>query len=87
MEELLQQHHPQQALVLAREAVAIDPGDLSAESALGDAATATGNMQEARTAFESAIVAAERLSPGARKHYLPDLQEKLGSLPAVATSQ
>jgi hypothetical protein len=85
--ELLQQHHPQQALILAREAVSIDPGDLSAETALGDAATASGHTQEARVAVESAILAAKRLSPDARKHYLPDLQSKLGKLPPATASQ
>ena len=80
---LLQQNHPQQALALAREAVSVDPGDLSAETALGNAAATTGHMKEARTAFEAAIVAAKRLSPAARKGYLPGLQEQLSKLPAA----
>lgn len=84
--ELLQQH-PQQALIHAREAVAIDPGDLFAETALGDAAAATGHTREARTAFTSAIQAANRLSPGARKGYLPDLQAKLSKLPPATESR
>jgi hypothetical protein len=48
--ELLQQQ-PRQALMLAREAVAIDPGDLAAETSLGDAATATGQIEEGRAAI------------------------------------
>ena len=79
--------NPQQALVLAREAVAIDPGDLAAETALGDAAAAAGHAQEARTAFESAILAAKRLSPGAQKGYLPGLQAKLSKLPPATESR
>jgi 4-amino-4-deoxy-L-arabinose transferase-like glycosyltransferase len=82
---LLQQNHPQQALVLAREAAAIDPGDLSAESALGDAASATGNTQEARTALIAAIAAAQRLSPAARKGYLPGLEAALNKLATKPT--
>ena len=78
---------PQQALVLAREAIAIDPGDLAAETALGDAAAATGHTQEARFAFESAIQAANRLSPVAQKGYLPDLQAKLSKLPPATESR
>ncbi|MGB7189305.1 MAG: phospholipid carrier-dependent glycosyltransferase, partial [Acidobacteriaceae bacterium] len=85
--QLLQQHHPQQALALAREAVSIDPGDLSAETALGDAATASGHPQEARVAIESAILAAKRLAPDAQEGYLPDLQSKLGKLPPATASQ
>jgi cytochrome c-type biogenesis protein CcmH/NrfG len=85
--ELLQQNHPQQALMLARQAVAIDPGDLSAETSLGEAATATGHMQEARAALESAILAAKRLSPDAQKLYLPDLQTELSKLPPATASR
>jgi 4-amino-4-deoxy-L-arabinose transferase-like glycosyltransferase len=84
--ELLKQH-PQQALALAREAVSLDPGDLFAETALGAAAAETGHTQEARTAFESAIQAANSLSPGAQKGYLPDLQAKLGKLPPATESR
>jgi 4-amino-4-deoxy-L-arabinose transferase-like glycosyltransferase len=83
----LRWQNPQQALVLAREAVSLDPEDLFAETALGEAAAATGHMQEARTALESAIEAANRLSPVARKGYLPDLQAKLGKLPPATESR
>ncbi|MGC2163085.1 MAG: glycosyltransferase family 39 protein [Silvibacterium sp.] len=84
---LLQQNHPQQALLLAREAVAIDPGDLSAETSLGDIASAAGHTEEARTAFESAILSAKRLSPDVQKLYLPDLQTKLSKLPPATASR
>jgi Flp pilus assembly protein TadD len=83
----LRWQNPQQALVLAREAVSLDPGDLFAETALGEAAAATGHTQEARTALESAIQAANRLSPVARKGYLPDLQAKLSKLPPATESR
>ncbi|HTV10216.1 MAG TPA: hypothetical protein VMD97_14325, partial [Candidatus Aquilonibacter sp.] len=79
--------NPQRALALAREAAAIDPGDLFAQTALGDAAAAVGHAQEARTAFESAILAAKRLSPGAQKGYLPGLQAKLSKLPLATESR
>jgi 4-amino-4-deoxy-L-arabinose transferase-like glycosyltransferase len=85
--ELLQQSHPQQALMLAREAVAVDPGGLAAETALGDAAATTGNLQEARSAIESAILAAKQLPPDAQKLYLPDLQTKLSKLPGATASR
>ena len=81
--QLLGQHEAQPALALAREAVAIDPGDLSAQSALADAAAATGNTQEARTALLAAIAAAKRLPPDVQKGSLPALQEKLSQLPVL----
>jgi 4-amino-4-deoxy-L-arabinose transferase-like glycosyltransferase len=84
---VLLRQHPQQALALAREAISFAPGDLFAETALGDAAAATGHTQEARTAFETAILTANRLSPIARKGYLPDLQAKLGKLPPATESR
>lgn len=85
--ELLQQHHPRQALILAREAASIRPGDLSAETALANAAAATGSTEEARTAFESAILAAQHLSPDAQRRYLPALQSKLSKLPPPTAGQ
>ena len=84
---LLQQRQPQQALMLARQAVAVDPGDLAAETSLGDAAAATGQIVEARAAIESAILAAKRLPPDAQKSYLPDLQTKLSKLPPAAATR
>ncbi len=79
--QLLRQHHPNQALALAREAVKIDPTDLKAQSALADAALATHHTAEARAALEAAITAAKRLSPAAQKGYLPGLQSRLRKLP------
>jgi 4-amino-4-deoxy-L-arabinose transferase-like glycosyltransferase len=79
--QLLQQNHPNQALALAREAVQIDPSDLQAQSALADATLATHHTNEARTALQAAITAANKLSPAARKGYLPNLQSKLSKLP------
>ncbi len=86
--ELLRQHHPHQALTLAREAVAIDPGDLSAETVLADSAMASGNTQEARAALESAIQAAKHLSPEEQDSSLVRrLQERLSKLPPAKAGQ
>jgi 4-amino-4-deoxy-L-arabinose transferase-like glycosyltransferase len=85
--QLLQQRQPQQALMLAREAVAVDPGDLAAETSLGDAAAAAGQIEEARAAIESAILAAKSLPPDAQKSYLPDLETKLSKLPWATASR
>ncbi len=85
--ELLHQRQPPQALMLAREAVAVDPGDLTAEASLGDAAAASGQIEEARAAIEAAILAAKHLPPDAQQLYLPDLQTKLGKLPGATARQ
>ena len=65
------------ALPLAREAVAIDPGGLLAETALGDSAAATGQKEEARKAWTSALESARKLEPDAQVSYVPELEEKL----------
>jgi hypothetical protein len=74
---LLAQHQPQQALALAQQAVAIVPGDLFAETALGDAEAMSGNKEAARAAWQSAIAAAHQLEPDAQVSYVPDLEAKL----------
>jgi hypothetical protein len=44
--ELLSQHDPEQALVLAREAVSMDPNSVIAQTALGNAAAAAAKKQK-----------------------------------------
>jgi hypothetical protein len=70
------------ALALAREAVATSPDNLITQTALGDAAAATGDKQTAKTAWEAAIQIAQRLEPGAQPSYIPDLESKLKALSA-----
>jgi hypothetical protein len=77
VDALLAQHQPQQALLLARQAVAIVPGDLFAETALGDAEAMSGNREAASAAWQSAIAAAHQLEPDAQVSYIPDLEQKL----------
>jgi 4-amino-4-deoxy-L-arabinose transferase-like glycosyltransferase len=76
-ETLLDKKQPGPALVLAREAVAIAPGNLFSETALGDAAAATGDKQLAETAWRAAIQIAQHLEPGAQASYIPDLESKI----------
>jgi len=75
--ELLDQQRPQEAFDLAREAVAIQPTNLFAQSVLGDAAFAVGRKQEAEGAWEGAVRAAEQIEPDAQVSYIPDLQAKM----------
>ncbi len=71
---------PQDAIALAREAVAIDPQEIMSQSVRGDAAAALGLKDEARTAWQAAMDSARRLDPDAQASYIPDLVEKLKKL-------
>jgi Dolichyl-phosphate-mannose-protein mannosyltransferase len=75
---LLGQHQTAKALALAKEAVAIAPGDLFAETALGNAEAAMGNQAAAKAAWKTALVAARKLEPAAQVSYVPELLEKVG---------
>ncbi len=66
------------ALGMAREAVATDPNELLSQMALGDIAAAKGNKDEARTAWQAALEIARQLEPDAQASYVPGLKEKLG---------
>ena len=70
------------ALALAREAVATSPDNLITQTALGDAAAATGDKQTANTAWQAALQIAQRLEPGAQSSYIPDLESKIKGLSA-----
>jgi hypothetical protein len=81
-EALLARGQSGPALVLAREAVVTAPANLSAETALGDAAAAAGDKQTAKTAWQAALQIAQRLEPGAQTSYVPDLESKIKGLSA-----
>jgi hypothetical protein len=66
------------ALAMAREAVAIDPTELMSQTALGDIAAAKGLKDEAKTAWQAALAMAEQLEPDAQVSYVPELEAKLG---------
>ncbi len=74
---LLRQGKMDDALAMAREAVAIDPNELMSQSALGNIAAAKGNKDEARAAWQSALEIAKQLEPDAQPSYVPELEEKL----------
>jgi 4-amino-4-deoxy-L-arabinose transferase-like glycosyltransferase len=71
---------PDQALPFAREAVAIDPEEIISQTTLGDVAAALGQKDEARQAWQAAIVSARRLEPDAQPSYIPGLEAKLRKL-------
>ena len=78
--QLMWKGNAKDALPLAREAVAIDPTEIMSETALGDAAAAMGQKEEARKAWQAALVEAKKLEPDAQLSYVPDLEGKLGKL-------
>jgi tetratricopeptide (TPR) repeat protein len=77
---LLWEGKKEAALALAREAVAIDPEEIMSQTALGDAAAALGQKDEARKAWQSALESARQLEPDAQESYVPDLERKLKGL-------
>ena len=78
--QLLGAGKPEQALALALEAVAIYPAEIISQTALGDAASALGQKDEARHAYQAAIDSARHLEPDAQVSYIPDLENKLRKL-------
>jgi 4-amino-4-deoxy-L-arabinose transferase-like glycosyltransferase len=78
--QLLASGKPDQALPLAREAVAIDPAEIISQTTLGDIASALGQKDEARQAWQAAIASARHLEPDAQVSYIPDLEAKLSKL-------
>jgi hypothetical protein len=79
-QEKLQAHHAQEALALAEEAVKLSPGQLYPEWTLGDAAAALGKKDEARTAYQAAIVAAKKLDPERQAEYIKDIEAGMKKL-------
>ncbi len=71
------------ALAMAREAVAIDPNELVSRMALGDIAAAKGNKDEAHAAWQAALGLAQQLEPGAQSSYVPRLKREAGEEPVI----
>ncbi|MBW4039544.1 MAG: phospholipid carrier-dependent glycosyltransferase [Acidobacteria bacterium] len=79
---LLIAKQPEAALLLARQAVALAPDNLFSETVLGDAASAVGDKQTAKAAWQAALQIAQRLEPGAQASYIPGLEANLKRLSA-----
>lgn len=78
--QLLWKGNAAEALALAREGTALDPNELTSQTALGDSAAALGQKDEARKAWQAALAIAKQLEPDAQASFVPDLEEKLGKL-------
>jgi Flp pilus assembly protein TadD len=74
---LLRHKRPAEALAAAQKAVALQPENLLAQTALGDALVALGDKEGARAAYELALVAAHRLEADSQPLYVSDLEQKL----------
>ena len=76
----LDQKQPQQALALAEQAVQAAPKNFFALSALGDAAAAAGQKEEARSAYRKALDAASIVPNERRDDYVKPIEESLNKL-------
>jgi 4-amino-4-deoxy-L-arabinose transferase-like glycosyltransferase len=81
-EALLARGQSSPALAVAREAVITSADNIITQTALGDAAAAVGDKQMAVKAWHAALQIAQRLEPGARSSYIPDLESKIKHLSA-----
>jgi tetratricopeptide (TPR) repeat protein len=77
---LLRQGKAEEALALAREAAALDPEGIDAQSAHGNLAARMGQKDEARKAWQAALASARQLDPDAQPGYIPDLEARLKRL-------
>jgi 4-amino-4-deoxy-L-arabinose transferase-like glycosyltransferase len=76
----LEAKQPQEALTLAEEAVKLAPNRMYAQWALGDAAAAAGNKDEARAAYQAAILAMSKMDPEQRADNVKQIQDALKKL-------
>jgi tetratricopeptide (TPR) repeat protein len=76
----LEAKQPQEALTLAEEGVKLAPDQLLPEWALGDAAAAAGKKDEARAAYNAAIVATNKLDSERRADYVKYIGASLKKL-------
>lgn len=76
----IDQKQPQQALALADQAVQEAPKNFFALSALGDAAAAAGQKDEARAAYRKALDAASIVPLERRDDYVKPIQDSLNKL-------
>lgn len=76
-QQLLRQGKPSEALAWAREAVDLDPQELTSQTVLGDVLYALGQKEQAHQAWQAALAVALTLEPDAQPDYVPALQARL----------
>jgi len=60
--------------------VAVDPQEITSQTALGDISAALGQKDEARKAWQSSLALAKQYEPDAQVAFVPDLEGKLKKL-------
>jgi hypothetical protein len=76
--ELLKAKHLDQALILAKQSVALAPNLVNPQAALGDALAALHRPAEARACYQKALTLAQTIEPQLQAAWIPVLKEKLG---------
>ena len=77
---LLKAKKVDEALVEARTAEALDPGQLREELALGDALAAAGNPGEAKEHYAAALLKAKALKGGASERWVPRVEKAMAGV-------
>jgi len=77
VDTLLGERKTARALALAQQAAAMAPEYLLAQEALGDAEAASGNRAAAKSAWQAALAAAQKLEADAQASYVPGLERRL----------
>jgi len=75
--DLLKQKRAPQALAFAQQAVALAPGLVNPQAALGDVLTALHRQKEARACYQRALTLAQTVEPQLQVAWVPVLRAKL----------
>ncbi len=76
---LLEAQRFDDALTVARSAVAADAGCIKAQTALGDALAAMKRPEASRAAYQQALALAKSLDPQVQDRWVPDIERKLAN--------
>jgi 4-amino-4-deoxy-L-arabinose transferase-like glycosyltransferase len=79
-ENYLEAKQPDQALVEAQAALALAPNAVQTQMVLGDVFRAMGQVEQARSAYEKALVLAKTIEPEFQIRSIPSIEQKLESL-------
>src|SRR5882724_5013604 len=74
---------PEQALAEAQVAVTLAPNAVQTQMMLGDVLGAMGHAEQARSAYEKALVLAKTIEPEFQIRSIPSIEQKLESVPKV----
>jgi 4-amino-4-deoxy-L-arabinose transferase-like glycosyltransferase len=76
---------PEQALAEAQAAVTLAPNAVQTQMMLGDVFGVMGQTEQARAAYEKALVLANTIEPEFQIRSIPSIEQKLKSVPKVST--